>query len=348
MGAGDGIALAAEVPGVGVGGGAEGAQIGKPGEEAPLRVHGAAGEDVGDEVTGEALGLQCVVVSVHLGVQSGSAVLGEVVVGLQHDGDDRHLLVLGDVGVGVARQDGLGPVGVIALRRGVGGRLHAVEEGVDEALGHVDLGGRPLVNEAVVGGAVVVDVVALGHVPHGESAEDGGGEAEEPQPGAGAAPDAEAEEEPAQDEDGQGQNHGLGEKELVLPRHVAGLLEKEQVLEHEGVVAELELEPAAHGEAQGEGGGEGVGQGGPAQDKVEQEVEEHHRGQVQKGDEGVLEVAQEHGLLVDNGGKDQAHKAHAQGGAQAPEEVPDPEEGGFPRRPVPAGMALKEGDVFHI
>ena len=222
-----------------------------------------------------------------------------------------------------------------------------MEEGVDEALGDVDLGGRPLVDEAVVGGAVVVDVVALGHVPHGEGAEDGQGKAQQPQPGAGAAPDAEVEEEPAQDEDHQGQNHGLGEEELVLPRHVAGLLQKEQVLEHEGVVAELELEPAAHGEAQSDGGGEAVGQSGPTQDKVEQEVEEHHRGQVQKGDEGVLEVAQKHGLLVDDGGEDQAHKAYAQSGAQAPEEVPCPEEGRFPHRPLGIGVALEEGDFFH-
>ena len=287
------------------------------------------------------------VVGVHLGVQGGGAVLGEVVVGLQHDGEDRHPLVLGDVGVGVGGQDGLGPVGVVVLRRGVGGRFHAVEEGVDEALGHVDLGGRPLVDEVVVDGAAVVDAVALGHVPHGEGAEDSQGEAEEPQPGPGAAPDTEPEEEPARKDGGQGQDHGLGEEELVLPRHVAGLLEKEQVLEHEGVVAELELEPAAHGEAQGEGGGEGVGEPGPAQDKVEQEVEEDHRGQVQKGDEGVLEVAQKHGLLVDDGGEDQAHKADAQSGAQAPEEVPCPEEGGFPHRPLGIGVALEEGDIFH-
>ena len=52
-------------------------------------------------------------------------------------------------------------------------------------------------------------------------------------------------------------------------------------------------------------------------------------------------------FYVDDGGEDQAHKADAQSGAQAPEEVPDPEEGRFPHRPLGVGVALEEGDFFH-
>ena len=81
------VALAAQVPGVGVDVMAEVVEAVVAREKAPLRVNGAAGEDVGHQIAGIALRLQLVIELVAAGVQPWDVVSGEISVGLPHDGD---------------------------------------------------------------------------------------------------------------------------------------------------------------------------------------------------------------------------------------------------------------------
>ena len=60
MGAVGGVALALQVPGHGIGLGLKIPVLVAPGEDSPLGLGGAPGEDVGDEGAGIALGLRCV------------------------------------------------------------------------------------------------------------------------------------------------------------------------------------------------------------------------------------------------------------------------------------------------
>ena len=258
-------------------------------------------------------------------------------------------MVLRDVGVLVGVQHSLGPLGIIALRRRVGGRLDAVEKGVDEALGDVDLGSRPAVDEVVVGGAVLVDAVAEDGLLEGQGRQNDGGDTQKTIAGLSLqpAPDAEVEKHSAQQQQGQGQGHGAGEEELVFPRHVARLLEQEQILEEQGVVAELELEPVSHSEAGGEPGGEAVGQAGPPGEEIEPQGQQQYGGQIQQGDEGILKIASKQLGLFEHRGEVQAQRPHAQGGGRYPEQVPQPEAGPPARGPAGVGMGLEKKNVFH-
>ena len=203
----------------------------------------------------------------------------------------------------IGGEDGLGPFLIIAVGRRIGGGLHTVKKGVDEALGGIDLCGRPAVDESVIFRAVIVDIVALYERREGKAQHQGQGKAQIPQPAAGPPPGTEVECRPAQHHQEEGGRHGLGQKELVFPRHVARLLEEKQVLKHQRIIAELKLEPACYGKAQYDDSGDAVAEAGPAQKKVEHQPQQQHRRQIQKGDEGVLKITQNHGLAVDDSGK---------------------------------------------
>lgn len=83
MAAVDGVALALEVAGVGVRGGAEVLQLGEAREEGTLRVDGAAGEDVVQELAVVTLGENCMVGAVGgVPVHALDTVAGEVGEGL--------------------------------------------------------------------------------------------------------------------------------------------------------------------------------------------------------------------------------------------------------------------------
>ena len=164
------------------------------GEEAALGVDSAAGKDVGQKIAAEALGLQGVVGVVAGAVQAGDVVLGEIHVGLPHNGDDVDLFVRGDVRVLILGQEG----GGVRLIVAPGGELHkiaeAVEKGVDAAVGNVALGGAQLVQVLVVLEAVVA-VLTQVEGGQGGGDEKSGGRGGGPAPPAGdPAPDQEKEE----------------------------------------------------------------------------------------------------------------------------------------------------------
>ena len=114
------IALVPEVPHIGVGVPAEVVVRGVAGQKAPLAVHRAPGEDVGQQPAGHALVGQLMPLLIYLGhggLACHKVKVGQVAEGLQHNAHDGHLLVRRDVLVGKLRQHGLGRLGVIPRGR---------------------------------------------------------------------------------------------------------------------------------------------------------------------------------------------------------------------------------------
>ena len=80
----------------------------------------------------------------------------EVTEGLQHDPHHADLLVLRDRLLGIALQSGGSHRLLIALRRHREHILHAVQEGIQDAVGDKDLGIRPGIDQLRPGGGAAV------------------------------------------------------------------------------------------------------------------------------------------------------------------------------------------------
>ena len=153
-----GVALALQVPGVGVGIGPEISQVRIACKEGPLRIHGAAGKNVGDEIACHTLCLDGVEGRIGLLKINALHILkpGEIRKGLQLNGDQIHLFLLRDVRIGVTGQHRGSFRLVIALRllcRTGGDR---VKEGIDKSLGDIELGSGPAVDMVIVRGKGIV------------------------------------------------------------------------------------------------------------------------------------------------------------------------------------------------
>ena len=288
-----------------------------------------------------ALRFQAVVEVVAAAIQPGDVKLGEVRVGLPHDGDDVDLFVLGDVGVLVLGQERLRLLGAVALRGGFHELRDAVEEGIEEAVGDIVLGGAPLVEDLVAAHAVVGVLVQV----EGRQGRAGGHRHRQDDPFFPPAPYPPPGQEEKQDrsrrQTGQGRGHPLvHEQVVVLPGgHSRRLPEvQEDVLHVEGVVPEGELVVVAQAEAQGRPAPQEKGQPGSAGEAVEEKDQKGHGQDVQghqgrggevlqKGPPGVLAV-----------GEDQQQQAHAHAGAGQEEDGP-----GGVGRPLPPGPVRLRG-----
>ena len=313
------VALAAEVPDVGVGGLAEVVVGGIAGEEAPLAVHGASGEDVGEQVARHRLLLQLVprLVGLHhrLGLSQNRQV-GEVAEGLQHDAHDADLLLRGDVLVGEGRQQGLGVSLVVALR-GCGEHLpEGVEEGVDTALGHKDLHIGPLVDEAVVCGFLVEGGA---EVPAGEGHSHEGQAAQRAEGPVFPVPQAFGHEEDGEQQTSHEAENGEpgqpGDVQGVASHDAARLGGQTQVGGQQGVGSQADFEVVHHGNAHDGQEAEQEARPGPAEQEVAQPDKGHGGQQVQRQNDRVGEIGVENGqgvkLCVGGGGVEEAQPADA-------------------------------------
>ena len=249
------------------------------------------------------------------------------------EGDDADLPVRGDVLVLVLPEGGQG-VGVPVA----GGLFHpvggdAVEEGVDEAPGEVDLGGAPLVHGVVVDGFDGVEGLVLAELE--ETREKGhrreGQGQTPPEAPAEAAPGQKSQEEdPGENAEDARDLPPVRPEVIVLPGGDGEtLLQAPEVLEHQGVVPELQHVVIPEAEAQHDDGGRQEGGPGAAIEAEEEKGQDHHRGKIQKDDPGVAEVAEEDRDAVGPGGVEQAQKPQGAAAQEEPEEAP-PE-------PVPEG-----------
>ena len=267
------IALVLQIPHIGRGVGAVvGIFEAHSGEEGPLGVHRAPGEDVGQQVPGIALRLQGVVPGVHVLGELDPLKGGEVGESLQHHRHHVHLLVLRDVLVLVLGQQDLRLLLVVALRRVGQGILHAVQEGVQQAPGHILLGGGPLVNVRRVG-VLAVHAVAGVHRDQRGGAHCRGGGQSRPDAAPGPAPGKQGQHRDAPSGAQQGQRRLVGEKQLVLPRHLPRLPQDQQVGGDHRIVPEGQLVVVPQGPARwrrtagppaaaGAAGSAAAGQGG--------------------------------------------------------------------------------------
>jgi hypothetical protein len=167
-----GIALLLEVPGAGIP--PEIVQGGVAGEESPLRLDGASGKNIGNEIAGKALCLQGVILGIDLRGDARKPDPLQIVESLQLDADDVHLPVRRDVLRDIGGEDFPGSLFRIALRLFRKSLRDAVEEGIDESFGEEYLGGGPLGGVFVVPGFIVVNIPAGIHLRQGNGAEKAG------------------------------------------------------------------------------------------------------------------------------------------------------------------------------
>ncbi len=331
------VALGAEVPGVGVGVAPEGAQRAAAGEEAPLGVHRAPGENIGHQGAGHPFGFQRVPGGIDVGGELGHPKPGEVVIGLQHDAHHVDLLALRDVGVGIAAQKLRGLLRPAAR----GGRIHgggdAVEKGIEKAPGQILLGGGPAVDQPfIIGGVDVIDHIVQAY-RRGQSGscgrqQDSRGPA--PAPPVQPAPYQEVDQQPAPRHGEDDEPELPVQKQAVFARHIPHLLEQQQVAEHEGVVPEHQLVVVARGEAQQDPGGEAEGGPRPAGERVEEQDHDHRWQEVQKEDPGTFQISQRQAQAVRARGQQQGIKADPHARQRHDPDVPRPE-----GRPAPPGGA---------
>ena len=152
------VALRLKVADIGVDGAAELLVLAVAREVAPLGVHRAAGEDIGEKVSRNAALFQLVQRLVDLVDRADIVEHGEirqVGEGLEHDADDGDLLSLRDILILIGRERAARLALAVAARRVGEHVLHAVEEGIGRAAREVDLRFRPGVDEAAVGGFFV-------------------------------------------------------------------------------------------------------------------------------------------------------------------------------------------------
>ena len=143
-----GIALASEIPAVRIGVGPEIPQVRIACQKCPLRVHSAAGKDVGDEVAGIALRFQSVIGAIGaLPIHAfHTRKPGKVRKGFQLNGEKVHLALLWKIGVRIGGQKLPGGVRIVSLRRFNTAHCNAVEKGIDKSLGEIELRGGPAVD----------------------------------------------------------------------------------------------------------------------------------------------------------------------------------------------------------
>ena len=313
VGALDGVALAFEVPGIAPGGPPEALQRGKARQYAPLRVDGAAGEDIGQQPTVEALGLEGVVFGV--GVHAGDLIrdLGQVAEGLQLGQDDADLLLPGDIRGGVRRQDRLGGIGVVALRRRGQGVGDGVQERIDAAPGDIAVGVDPRVQLRPDGHGVVklLAGVIAGAEPGGQG--DHGGSQGDPGQGPAEPSPEEAEDAGAQHRQHTGQDDLPGDGD-VLTGHLGGLGEDQKILGVDGVAAGHELPVLGPGKEQADGSIQREGQPGPVQKGQQQQTQQPEGEQIQHQHLRLGQIPPEQVQAIVASGKIQAHKAQAQAG----------------------------------
>ena len=324
------IALAVKVPHIGVGGLGEVLVLAVSGEESPLGVHRAAGEDVGEQVAGHRLLLQLVpglVDRLHrLMVRQGGEV-GEVAEGLQHDAHHIDLLLLRDVRLGVGLQDGLGRLGVVPLR-GMGDQvLNGVEKGVDRAVGEVCLRVDPGVDQVLPGLGLLIEVLIAVQPPKGGGGHrDGGEQPEQPQvPPDGPTPgeQEQGQQEPRRRPEQDGPD-GVGQFQGVLSGHVPRLGDQGQIAGQEGVSPQLNFVVVGRRQPQQEEGGGQVGQPAPARKKVKQPDQDHAGQKIQIPQRGGIPV------VVRKGGAGQVRAGP--GGEIQPQNTQQEPESGQPRR----------------
>ena len=185
-----------------------------------------------------------------------------------------------------------------------------MKEGVDEAPGEVDLRRAPLVHGVVVDSLPVVEGLVLAEQE--EPRKQCRGHQRQGQPPAEAPDDAA----PCQKPEKEDAGHDAGDAQellsvrpevIVLPGGDGQpLLQAPQVLEHQGVVPELQHRVIAKAEADHEHAAGQKGGPCPAIEAEEKGRQHHDRGDVQKKDPGVAEVAEADRQAVGPGGVEKA------------------------------------------
>ena len=343
----DGVPLLPEIPGVGVGIPPKIPQLIISGQEAPLRINGASGKDIGHQIAGIALRLQGVIEIVPAGVQPRHAVTGEIHIGLPHEPHEADFPLLRNIRVRIFLQKLRRLCLVVPRRRHLHKIGNAVEEGIPEAMGDVILCGAPLVEVAEVPG-VLIDLPVQDHRgQRGCPGHSGQRPCSPPPPGASHTGCQQPQQSPSQQQAEYGKNNLPINKQRVVVSggHGLGLTKDEHVLKVEGVIPELELIEVPQAETEGDASAQEEGGAGPACEAIEEEDQQGHRDGIQQQSLPVAEVVHQGPPGVWPDGQHQEGQAHAQACAEQQGYPVDIVE--FPLSPAPAGgRLLLEQKIF--
>ena len=279
------IALPVKVPHIGVHIVSELLILAVPSQEAPLRVHRAPGEDVGQQVAGDTLLLQGVPGSIYLLyvlLFGQSRKISEVAEGLQHDPHHADFFVLRDRLLGEALQGGGSHRLLIPLRRHRKHILHTVQEWIQDAVGDKDLGVRPGVDQLRPGsGAAVGRLVAVQgqkRRPHHRRRRQQSKDPDVPPaqpPGQQEQCQDKPQSRPAQSLLDQGRH-----VQRVVPHDPPRLGDQLQIAGQQGIPPQLDLEVVGQRHPQGRQGRQEIGQPAPAGEKIQQPDQQHRRQEI--------------------------------------------------------------------
>ena len=266
---------------------------------------------------------------------------GEIGKGLQLNGDEVHLLLLRDVLARVGGQQGLRGRLVVPLRRLDAVRCDAVEEGVEEPLGEIQLSGGPAVDVVEVLGAVVVEIFIRVHAGHGHRQDHPGGAEPRPHSAPGPATDQKPQQQRPRQDAEQSEPDPLVRRQVVVgvlgdgPR-LPDILD---VLEHQGVIPATEQIVVGQGQSAHRHRGHQEGQPRPAQQPVDDQQQQQDRQDVQQGDQGMGEVACKQRPVIGAEGKGQGQRPQADACQQQRRGIPNPEQHLLPRLQTGGGGA---------
>ena len=248
------VALLLEVGNIGGQIGTVFAHIGIACDEGTLGIDGAAGEDIGNQLTADALGLQLMHVLVRIIVQLQYTELGEVVVGFQHDADDIDLLLLGNIGIFKAAQISSAFILVIAIGGLLDSCLDAVEEGIHKAAADILVAIGPAAEEPCIAvdvlGFIIKSVIEIDVVEQQRAAEsDRQNQSHACRPLGDACAQQLAGNHGGRNGGNDRQNNRQRDGEGVFTRHIGRFGKQHHIGSQEGVVAQgdlIEVDQTAH------------------------------------------------------------------------------------------------------
>ena len=209
------------------------------------------------------------------------------------------LPLLRDAGIGILRQQLCRLLPVIARGRSGEHIPHGVEEGVEAALGDVDLHIGPGVDEPVVGRGGIG--LRIGVLPLEGHRQQGGGGHQTEQPPAPILHFAGQEEnrpQQARREADHREPHQPGNIQGVAPHNALGLGGQAQVGGQQGVAAQADLVVVHQGQPHSGEKAAQKGGPGPAEQEVKQPHQAHGDGQIQHRDQGLEKIGGKNGVPV--------------------------------------------------
>ena len=339
--AGGPIALVPEIPNIGVGIFPEIPELIVPGEGAALRINGAPGKNIGNQIAGIAFRLNLMIRSVHIAADALDAQIGEIVERLQLESNDVHFLVRRNFFIGVLTEQLLRRLAGISLRGRIHRRGNAVEKRVHKSPGNHALGGGPLNNMLVIPSLLLINgIVAVNTAPKGPNAQKYRRRTGQAHRTSRFSAHQKSEKHRSQNHTCQQKPQTLVHAQIIISCHAHGRCNTGKIRSHKGVVPKQELEIAADTGRQHQNCRQQKADPRPSGEKPEEKYQQHAGQDIQKCNQRVVKITQEYVPAVIAVCQRQTHQSDADAGAQQNRHIPKPIQNRVPGGKVLPGIRL--------